>query len=91
MQAMNEYCGGEMSTKVVLDQNCGRNLWTVDGSETVLRAWLHGRTFDFRLNGPSSRPVLTFFILVFFFISFFNLKLPIMPFSYFVIQYIKRF
>ena len=60
-QAMNEYRRGEMSTEVVVD----RNLWTVDGSESVLRAWLHGRTFDFRVHGPSSRPVLSFFILVF--------------------------
>ena len=62
-QAINEYRGGEMVTEVVVD----RNLWTLDGSESVLRAWLHGRIFDLRVNGPSSRPLLTFFILIFFF------------------------
>ena len=45
--------------------------------------------------GPSSRPLLTCFYFGFFFFSFFNsnlLKLPIMPFSYFVIQFnIKTF
>ena len=50
-QAMNEYRGGEMSTEVVLDQNCGRKLWTVNESKNVLRAWLYGRTFDFRVQG----------------------------------------
>ena len=66
-------------------------MWSVDGGESVLRAWLHGRIFDFRVHGPSSRPALTFFFLVFF--SFFlNLKLPIMLFSYLVIQFnIKTF
>ena len=71
---------------------CGRKLWTVNGSESVLRALLHGRTFDFRVHGPSLRPILTFFILVFFSFLLSNLKLPIMPFSYFVIQFhIKTF
>ena len=67
--------------------------FTLDGSESVLRAWRHGRTFDFRVHGPSSRPVLTFFYFRFFFpFLFLNLKLPIMPFSYFVIQFsIKTF
>ena len=42
------------------------------------------------VHGPSSKPVLTFFYLFFF--SFFNLKLPITLFSYFVIQFkIKTF
>ena len=70
-QAMNEYRGCEMSTEVVVD----RNLWTVDGNKSVLRAWLHGKTFNFRVHGPNSRPVLTFF----YFNFFFNLKLLIMP------------
>ena len=55
-QAINEYRWGEMSTEVVVDRKF------VDGNEGVLRAWLHGRTFDFRVHGPSSRPVLTFFL-----------------------------
>ena len=42
-----------------------RKLWTVEKSESVLRVWLRGRTFYFRVHGPSSRPVLTFLILVF--------------------------
>ena len=50
---MNERRGVKMSTEVVVDQN---------GSESVLRARLHGRTFDFRVQGTSSRPVLTFFL-----------------------------
>ena len=58
-QAMNEYRRGEMSTEVIVDGN----LWTE--VKSVLRAWLHVRTFDFRVHGPSSRPVLSFFILVF--------------------------
>ena len=69
-------------------------MWTVDGSESGLRAWLNGRIFDFRVHGPSSRPVLTFFILVLFFsiLFFLNLKLLIKPFSYFITQYnIKTF
>ena len=66
---MNEYREGEMSTEVVVD----RNLWTADGSESVLRAWRHGRTFDFRVHGPSSKPVLTFFYSSFFFSFFLNL------------------
>ena len=33
---MNEYRGGEMSTEVVVDGNCGPYC------ESVLRAWLHG-------------------------------------------------
>ena len=78
--------GGEMSTEVVVDRNLKTKVVTVDGSESVLRARLFGRTFAFRVNGPSSRPVITFF-LVFFPFLFFNLKLPIMPFSYFVIQF----
>ena len=48
-QAMNEYRGGEMLTEVVVD----RNLWKVDGSESVLREWLNGRTFDFHMHRPS--------------------------------------
>ena len=83
-----QWIGSEMLTEVVVDEN----LWTVDGSESVLRAWLHDRTFDFRAHGPSIVRSLywPFFILVFFF--FFNLKLPIMPFSYFVMQFnIKTF
>mgnify|MGYP001796350685 CR=1 FL=1 len=56
-QAMNEYRGGEMSTEI-----CGRKLWTVDGSECVLRAWLHGRTFDFLVHGPSSEARTDLFI-----------------------------
>ena len=64
-------------------------MWTVDVSESVLRAWLHGRTFDFRVHGPSSGPLLTFF---YFSVFFLNLKLPIMLFSHFVIQFnIKTF
>ena len=88
-QAMNEYRGGEMSTEVVVDRICRRKLWTVDGSKSVLRAWLYCRTFNFRVHGPSSRPVPTFFFnfSFLFFSFFFNLKLPIMPFSYFVIQF----
>ena len=66
-------------------------MWTVDGSESALRAWFHGRTFDFCVYGPSLRH-LPFFILVYFSFLFFNLKLPIMLFSYFVIQFnIKTF
>ena len=68
---MNEYRGGELSAEVDVTEISGRQLWTVHGSESVLRAWLHSRTSDFRVHGPSSRPVLTFFILVFFFFSFF--------------------
>ena len=66
-QAMNEYREGEMSTEVVVDRNF------VDGSESVLRAWLRGRTFDFRMHGPSSRPVMTLFIYlhIFSFLFFF--------------------
>ena len=45
----------------LLTKICGRKLWTVDGSESVLRAWLCGRTFDFHVHGSSSRLVLTFF------------------------------
>ena len=56
-----------MSMKVEI---CGRKLWTVD-SESVLRAWLHGRTFDFLVYGPSSRPVLTFFLILVVFFLFF--------------------
>ena len=51
---------GVMSTEVVVDQNLWTELWTLDGSESVLRAWFHGRTFDFRVHGPSSRPLLNF-------------------------------
>ena len=65
----------EMSTEVVVDQN----LWNVEGSESVLRALLHGISFDFRVHGPSSRPVLIFFYFIYFFF-FFNLKLPIVLF-----------
>ena len=73
-----------MSTEVLVD----RNLWTVDRSESVLRALLHGRTFDFRVHGPSSRAGLNFFYFsLFFFSFFFNLKLPIMPFSYLLIKF----
>ena len=78
-QAMDEYRGGEMSTEVVVERNLWTEIWTVDGSESVLRTWVHIKTFDFRVHGRSSRPVLTFFIF-FFFSLFFNLKLPIMPF-----------
>ena len=78
---MNEYLGGEMSTEVVVDRNLWTEMWIVDGSESVLRAWLHGKAFDLVVHGPSTRPVLTFLILVFFSSLFFNLKLPIMPFS----------
>ena len=48
-QAMNEYRGGEISTEVVVDQNLWTKLLTVDGSESVLRAWLHayGRLLTF--------------------------------------------
>ena len=60
---MSEYRGGEMSTEVVADQK----LWTVEGSGSVLRAWLHGKTFDFRVRGFSSRPVLTLVLFYFFF------------------------
>ena len=37
-QAMNEYRGGEMSSEVVVDRNLWTELWTVDGSESVLQA-----------------------------------------------------
>ena len=70
VQAMNEYRGGEMSMEVVLDQICGRKLWTVNGNESVLRACLHGRAFNFRMHGPSSRSLLTFFSFRFLFFSF---------------------
>ena len=70
-QAVNEYRGSEMSTEVVVDRNLWTKIGTVNESESVHQAWLHGRTFDFRVHGPSPRPVLTFFILVFFFFSFF--------------------
>ena len=47
---------------------------------------------DFILWGPSSRPELTLFYFKFFYSFFFNLKLPIILFSYFVIQFdIKTF
>ena len=71
-QAMNEYRGGEMSTKVDVvnvDQNFCTEVVDRRRSESVLRTRLHGRTFDFRVHGPSSRPVLAFFVL------FFKLKL----------------
>ena len=72
-----------------MDGNC------VGGSEcrASMAPSVHGRTFDFRVHGPSSRPVLTFFYFILFFsFFFFNLKLPIMPLSYFVIQFnIKTF
>ena len=85
---MNDYRGGEMSTEVVVEQN----LWTADRSEIVLQAWFHGKTVTFVCTNPSSRPVLTFFFLLVFFSFSVNLKLPIMPFSYFVIQFsIKAF
>ena len=58
-QAMNEYRGGEMSTEVV-----------VDGSESVLRAWLRGRTFDFLVHGSRTRLVLIFSPLRLFFFPF---------------------
>ena len=89
--ATNEYRGGEMPKEVNVDRNLWKEIVIVDGSESALREWLHGKTFDFRVHRHSSRPVLTFFILVFFSL-FFNLKLPIMSFSYFVIQFnIKTF
>ena len=63
-------------------------MWTVDGSESVLRAWLHGKLLTFVCTDLVRGPYWPFFILVFFFFSFFsNLKLPIMPFSYFVMQF----
>ena len=66
-----------MVTEVVVD----RNLWTLDGSESVLRAWLHGRIFDLRVNEPSFWPALIIFYFSFFsFLFLFNLKLPIMHF-----------
>ena len=76
--------GGSGCRPKFVDGNCG----TVDGSESVLRAWLYGRTFDFRVHEPSSRPVLTFLFIYFLFFFFFNLKFPIMPLSYFVIQFL---
>ena len=55
------------------------------------RGLIHGRTFDFRVHGPSSRPRIDLFVFLPF-SFFFNLKLLIMPFSYFVIQFdIKTF
>ena len=42
----------------------------VDGNDSVLQAWLHGRTFDFRAHGPSSRRVLTFSYFSFSFLFF---------------------
>ena len=71
-QAVNEYRGGEMSTEVAVHCNLWTEMWTVDASGSVLRVWLNGRTFDFRVQGPSSRPVLTFFV-VFLFVFFFFL------------------
>ena len=72
LSTMNEYCEGKMSMAVVVDRICGWKLWTVDGSESVLRAWRHGRTFDFRVHGPSSRPILTFFYFSFFLVLLCN-------------------
>ena len=65
---------------------CGQKLWTVDGSESVLRAWLHGpRTM---VEAHTDLFYSSFFSLFFLF----TLKLPIMLFSYFVIQFnIKTF
>ena len=34
-QAMNEYRGGEMSTEVLVNRNCERKLWPVNGSENT--------------------------------------------------------
>ena len=40
---MNEYRGGEMSTEVVVDGNLSTEIVDhIDGSESVLRARLHG-------------------------------------------------
>ena len=72
---MNEYRGGEMSMKVVVKGICGWKLWTIDGSENVLRVWLHSRTFDFRMHSPSLRLEWTFFIILVFFSLFFELKI----------------
>ena len=58
-QTWNEYRGGEMLTEVVIDEICGRKLWTAD---------------EVKVSLP-------------FFLFFLNLKLPIMLFSYFVIQF----
>ena len=70
-----------MSTEVVVDQN----LWTeiVDRRRKCPVSVAHSRTFDFRVREPSSRPV---YWPLFYFI-FLKIKLPIMPFSYFVIQF----
>ena len=64
---MNEYRGGEMSTEVVVDRNLWTETWTIDGSESALHTWLHGKTFYFSVHERSSRPVLTFFYFSFFF------------------------
>ena len=74
MSIVGENVDGSGCRPKFVDGNC---MWTVDRSECVLRAWFHGRTLDFRVYGPSSRPVLTF---LFFYFLFFNLKLPITPF-----------
>ena len=59
-QSTNEYHVGEMSMIWLQTEICGLKLWTVDGSESVLRAWLHGKIFKFRVRGSSLRPLLTF-------------------------------
>ena len=81
-QAMNEYCGGEMSTEVIVDQNLWseivdrRRKWKRPASVAPWynftkpflaysrKQWM---SFDFCVHGPSSRPVLTVFILFYFF------------------------
>ena len=93
-QAMNEYCGGEISTEVIVDQN----LWTeiVD----LRRKWKHvscerGSMVELLtfvctdlVRGPYWHFFIYLFIYLFIFLFFFlNLKLPIMSFSYFVIQF----
>ena len=62
-QAINEYRGGEMSTEVVVDGNLWREI-VERGSMVELL------TFVIRVQGPSSRPVLTFYF-IFFLILFF--------------------
>ena len=81
-QAMNEYRGGEMLMKVVIEWN----LWTevVDCRRKWKRpaqTWLHGRTFDFRVHRPSSRHMneLSLRALLFYFTMWFNFCFPITP------------
>ena len=84
-QAVNEYRGGEMSTEVV-----DGNLWTeiVD----CRRKWKCPASVAPWCTDLVRCPYWPFLILFFFSFIFFNLKLPITLFFYFVVQFtIKTF